>query len=668
MNMQGDRKVAPTGAVGGYAHGEQEPHKKAAAQEMLQRAQASVTTGDVGSTKEVSEALNRVQDVLESKAKTAPDSTSEKTISDLAKLVQTAEQVVVEKDIGDRLKRISKEAELAAKELPPGVTSMDVTGLTTKAQEKSRQYTQQMSTNFGPFFRLITTSEEFRRLILDFIKISRKVLLRSFKDEEGDGYSSHIENQWLKGRDPAEIARDVSSRAMSSAKNEQGQIEIVITQEELETLQQNLLEMFSVIARDDRYREGITQLFNMSEMITEEGDYSAENLKQQVRETANQPHMQKLQQETKDLVAEFTGTASLERFLGSLRTLARSIRNDEQASQYMRDVKSFILDTRDPQHVQSEQFKQRSRELAERGRALADKMKNKAEVEEFFNAGDNLLNSLRDDELLNQLYQRAGMLVEDLTYEDTNGVRQIDTTTLGNIRNVIVPVLADAFKYIPIPRIEDSDSKREYMIDNVVLCGYDVIPDKIGLHLESDTSLNVRDIQTDKTRTRLVVSLRNLRTEIKDVKFYFKRKEFPKVADSGLATIRIGGKGAELKITFDVEQKAGERAAIFTSSGKVDFNIGTMDIDVNKDTINHDILIPMVIGLFKRNIISAIERGVEKNLTNVINDVGLKLSEALLRQSETGFTRQLEQMTQSVKKGEFGRRFEQRQRMLEQKS
>jgi len=263
--------------------------------------------------------------------------------------------------------------------------------------------------------------------------------------------------------------------------------------------------------------------------------------------------------------------------------------------------------------------------LVDRGRALMDRLRNKTEVEEFLNAGENLLNNIQNDQLVATLRERAGILVDDITYRDIQGNLHLDTNVLGNIRKVIVPVVADALKYIPIPRIEDKNDKREYVIENIVLCGYDVIPENIFVHLESDSWVNVKELETEKFNTSLIISLRNLRTEIKDIKFYYKRLQFPQMEESGVVSFRIGGRGANLTMGFRVDQFPGDALPKFTSS-QVNFNITDMDIEFDRNTLSHDILVPMVSSLWKKNLIHAIERAVEKNLGGVVNDIGKRLS------------------------------------------
>jgi hypothetical protein len=268
--------------------GEQEKQKMRAAQEVLQKTLKTVEQGTVG-TKEVSGALSRVGQVLETEAEAAPDRKSEKAVADMAKLVEAAEQIIVEKDVGDRLQRIAKEAELAQVEQERIAKQ---TSISPQAKSRAQTSAQLLANNFGSLFQLIISSYEFRLLVLDFIKIARSVFLRSVKD---DDMGQRVERQWLNGKDPAEIAKDVANRTMDKIQTSEGKIELLVKEDELDVLQDDLLDLFSVIARDQRYREGISRLLDLSELIYEE----TEPLTEKLQEAASQPHTEKLQEETR---------------------------------------------------------------------------------------------------------------------------------------------------------------------------------------------------------------------------------------------------------------------------------------------------------------------------------------------------------------------------------
>jgi hypothetical protein len=518
-----------------------------------------------------------------------------------------------------------------------------------------------MANNIVPLLKLVISSYEFRQLVVDFVKVSQRVLLRT--TEQAD-VGSQLESQWLHGRNPAEIAKDVASRTKESVQTEEGKIDIPISDEEVTALTDDFLELLAILARDERYRDGITWLFDIFDTVYDE----SHSVAQEAKESVQQPHTQKLQEETKDLISQFTGREPLDRFIDNFYNMVDRLRQDQEWRAYFNDLKHFILDTKNPETLQTDEFRQKTRDLAERGRALMDRMRDDHTVDNFFNSANELLDNLKNEEFIGMLRERAGILYQDLTYVDTQGNRQLDTKLLTNIRKFVVPMLADALKYIPIPPIQDSNSKREYIVENIVLCGYDIVPENISVHLVMDSSVNLKEVETERGRTELVISLRNFRTELKDVHFYFKRKVFPELEDSGRVTVQLGGKGATLTMTFQIDYVPEESMTKFSGS-KVDMYIDDMDFNFDRSSIKHDIFLPMVTSLFKRTIIHSIKRNVEKGLAGLINDLGYSLTKSMA-ESETRkrFQNQLDWMAGTMKKEDFGRIYQQRQQKLEEKS
>lgn len=325
--------------------------------------------------------------------------------------------------------------------------------------------------------------------------------------------------------------------------------------------------------------------------------------------------------------------------------------------------KDFIIATKDANEIDTDKFKHHSRDLVTRGRTLINEMKYEQDVQVFLDRGDEILSNIRNDELLLLLRERAGIVAQDLVYTDDKGVSHLDREVLDNMRRVIIPVIAEAIKYIPIPRIEDSNSKREYAVDNIVVCGYDIVPENISVRLEYDSDMSIRELETQTSGTKLVITIKHIRTELKDLWFYFKRKSFPKVEEQGRVTVRLTGKGAQLAMTFNVKQEARDKRMEFVD-GTTDFDIYNLDIDFDKSTLKHDVLVPMITNMFKSSIIRGIERGVEKALTKTINDVGARVTDLIIS-STPRFSQQFEHLRERAKKGEFGHRYHKRQEKLE---
>jgi len=274
------------------------------------------------------------------------------------------------------------------------------------------------------------------------------------------------------------------------------------------------------------------------------------------------------------------------------------------------------------------------------------------------------MRNIRNDEFVEVLRHHAGLVADDLSYVDNSGEVHLDADMLGKIRTVILPILAENLKYIPIPRIERSDRHRDYWVDNIVLCGYDILPDHIRVQLESDNDVSVRDIETNYSYTKLIVTLGQIRTELRDLDFYYKKKTFPEITDSGKMTVTLGGpRGATLKLTFRVEQSPTDKVPKF-KEGSASFDIEKFDIAFEKGTIDHDVLLPLVSQMFKAQIQSLIESEVENRLNSLLSSLGDQLTEAISSVNRP-LVSGLEQLRKVGKSSEFGQTYEKRQQKLE---
>jgi len=350
--------------------------------------------------------------------------------------------------------------------------------------------------------------------------------------------------------------------------------------------------------------------------------------------------------------------------LKNFRNVVDRIENDERTRKFLSEVRELISSTKSAEYVQTEDFKQRTSSLADEARAIADEYKYDDEVERFLDSAEEIINNIRNDECVEVLRHHAGLIADDLSFVDNTGNIQLDVDMLGKIRNVIIPILAESLKYIPIPRIESRDHNRDYWVDNIVLCGYDVLPDHVRVQLESDSDVSIRDIETKYSYTKLIITLAQIRTELKNLDFFYQKKTFPEMEDSGKMTIRFGGvNGATLKLVFRVEQSPDDKLPKF-QEGSASFNIEKFDITFDKSTIQHDVLLPMMSSLFKAQIKNLIESEVERSLGNLFGSLGDQLSQALSTVNRP-LASGLDQLRKLGKSTDFAQIYEKRQQKLE---
>jgi hypothetical protein len=623
---------------------EQESHRLREAQELLRDLKVLITEADNPGVEILSSLFARTEELTLQAARNpemAPE--TRKTLEDITALLISARQLGRNKEIGDRLQKISEETALALK----AVKGPQVAAATKEATETLMEY----MTNWRPLFYLMTSSREFRKLLLDSASIARRVVY-SFTED----FREESKQRFVEGEPTTEIALDVKEKAQEKVKqNEVPQM----TDEEWDRLQDDVQRVLCLLAKEPTYREGISRIFNLL-------DQFQKTLTEEPLQAALSPenvHIRRVAQETEELVAAFSGRDTLEQWKFHLRAMMLEVQKNENLKIYLQELKEFILKAKSEEEIRSQEFKSQSKELAHRGRELMREFRDKPDFRLFLNSSEDMMNNIKNDEMLTVLRQHAGIVQADLSYLDNDGKAVVDVLAVGKLQGALLPVLVDALKYIPIPKIYSNDSDREFWLDNLVLCSYDIIPENIKFQLQTDTQVSMRDIEVKGTHTHMVIELDKLLTEIKDIEFFYRKKSFPGFEDHGKVTFRITGKGAKLVFTYNLLQRPEDKVPRI-SEGKASFDISEMSIDFDKSTLRHPTMVPMLTQLWKMQIRHQIEYEVENNLTGFIQKLGDIMTNSL-EQINRPLLTGLELAKNVVKSSQVAQVYEKRREKLE---
>jgi len=621
--------------------GNQESHKLREVSTVAQQLKGYLIDGQTLGPEAVADLFIKAEELLlKSVQVTDIDPETRRVIEDISSLVVTAKQMERNKGIADRLQRIAEESQKA-------LESMKRSGMPREAKKASEEAVDFVET-WRPVFQLLIRSRDFRQLFVDSTRIARRIVSRQTKPIVEDAKQRFIEGQ---------SATTIAQTAKVEIK-EKSKEETPITDEEWDTLIDEWQRVMVVLAQQPTYREGINKMFTLFDMFR----YSSRKSNVVPGGTETEAHVKRAQNETEDLVVSFAGRETFDQWKLHINQLIELFDKNPEWNQYLTELRNFILATKSEEEVRSQEFKQKSKDLANRSRELIQQLKDENEVDNFLRSSEEIMENIKNDEYVKLLRQQAGIISADLSYTDNAGKMQVDFDMLSKLQSVLLPVLAEYLKYIPLPRIERSDSKREFWLDNIILCGYDVIPENIHFHLESESDLSTKSLES-KGHTKLVIRLDKFRTELKNMKFFYKKKTFPELMDSGVVSFRIGGDGARLSLVFNVEKNPGDSQPHLTE-GYADFHIRKMDIDFDKDTLTHDVLVPMVTNMSKNEIQSEIEKVVEKSLTNVIQKLGDQLTQTL-SQVNRPFLSGLETAKDAFKKSEMAQVCANRREKLE---
>uniref|UniRef100_A0A6B2KZZ8 HAM1-like N-terminal domain-containing protein n=1 Tax=Arcella intermedia TaxID=1963864 RepID=A0A6B2KZZ8_9EUKA len=597
-------------------------------------------------TEIMSDTLMKAEELLAGQAQSPEmDADLRRTLEDMAALAGSLKQMTRHKDIGDRMQAITHETRKAAEAArSPGLGANMDTDFTSESLEIMELW--------RPVFQLLISSREFRELVYDTLQVSRRVFLR-----HNEGVANEASEKFLSGAPTTEIAKTITQQSSSSFKNEEGEIEVKISEEEWESIVDHLVANFRILHQNRNFKDGLHKFFRLMTLVRDQMRKAQGN----VIDERTEEHAKKALLETQGLIATFTGRQTLNNLIECFKRAVRRLDQDEKTRSYLTELKEFLLEENTEKYSDPE-LKERIRQMIDRGEELVEEYKYDDELNALFDASQRAMDNIRNDDFVKVLRHHAGLVASDITYRDPEGKVVLDLEMIGKLRSVVAPYIAELFKYIPIPRIEGKDDTKSFWIDDIVLCGYDIVPENIKFEIESSYDFSVRDVETKQAETKLRIHFSNVRTELKDMKFYFRRLVFPEITEQGRVTLKIGGEGAFITMLFRITQGPNDTYPKFVDE-QADFNISSLDVSFDKESLKHDVLVPLLTTIFKRPIQSQIETEIEKKLCQLMATVGDGLTQAIA-QVNRPFMGGAEMMKAALKGSEAGQVYERRREKL----
>ncbi|RYP11480.1 hypothetical protein DL764_000003 [Monosporascus ibericus] len=210
--------------------------------------------------------------------------------------------------------------------------------------------------------------------------------------------------------------------------------------------------------------------------------------------------------------------------------------------------------------------------------------------------------------------QSVEKLFKDLG-TDESGKLAFKPHLLEDLRDVIIPGIMENTAYIPVPRIEYSDSQIDAVIENLVLESDNFMPNV--LEVASDNYFRWgRKKVANKNKNNVEIKVTGVQMDLRDVSYYVNRKQgFPSITDTGVANFYLGGDGLSFKMKLSSADPTDRQS--FFKVEKVDVDVKRLQIKLVKS--NHK----MLFGLFKPIMLKvlrpAIQKAAEKQLKDQFN-------------------------------------------------
>jgi len=151
----------------------------------------------------------------------------------------------------------------------------------------------------------------------------------------------------------------------------------------------------------------------------------------------------------------------------------------------------------------------------------------------------------------------------------------------------------------------------------------DILPEFFELKTRNLLKVDVRKLEADKTKTKIFLKIKQLKPLFKNMKFFYKRKTFPKIEDYGIVDVDLAaGEGTRIKIEWVVKSK---RDMPFTITlTKVKCVIDKLDIHIKE--AKHDIFDRFASTFFAGRIKKSIAQAIVDNIVKAIEPFNDRLN------------------------------------------
>lgn len=602
----------------------------------------TVMSGEPPSNQQIHQVLDTTKEFIKEKKEEAPTTQTKKVLGDASELVEATQQILENKNKDEHLQKL----------VSTGAKSIVDTGkekVKSISQDKGKEFAEKAK-NAGEASRkagqaslnvvkMMLTNGDFRAWFLDFAGFIHDALYQAYQKFESKSFEQSkfqgIEQQTMQQKGfcpscscPTDKCQCVKSGQCTCPPGQctcTGSWKTRIplqysgkwTEEMKQKLAERFMELLQKLNSHPDFALGARNLFDALDDLKEKAKETGEEIKEQLtgEENLNEDTQLALDH-ARILVERFSGR-KLDTLLDALDRFVNHLRERKDIDQWLNDARKLFEDAaKDPQNIGgSTQLRQRVQQLID----LADHIRHEISENDndfriIVDESKAIFERIRNDPDVKHFNEKAAQFFENFTYTDpADGKRRINRDLIVELRQYVVPLLLKQLEEIPVPTFEGHNEDYDYRIENLVLSGSDIIPDRVMVYFDSEFEFNVSQLEAEKGSTTALLKVSDIKTKIPGVRFWIHKKTFPSIEDSGTANISITKKGAVLKIFLKIENLFTEKPTFVFS--KVQFFIDALSINIIET--KHTVLTPILTGLWKTKIKRTIEEQAEKKIIEI---------------------------------------------------
>lgn len=635
-----------------------------AEREKSRKKERTLCTENLPTTRDVINVLREAEVAFKATERNPPeqlDSQGEKLLQDLSNLTYDFSRFLEDKNRGDLLQKMAVEAELAGREIKEKGP-----GLKTPDRRTTREFREQ-SRNILSALRILAvemvTSMSFRRDMeellyilsclvtdvsgVDFTRVTHP--LHELMQSEGSGTAKE---KWRQASEGMKI----TVKRLREYSNER-EVRPLTAEEEDDLVNKLRAVMVRISERPDssRFLRGLfdtISLFTQRYKLKEHADKARERL------SANE-HLVRMGDLLKLFFERFIGERTMKNLSERYCDLYHIAKKDRDVNDFLRKIRTFFMDNlEDPERWRTHpQVTTEAKEILQTARQLFRREDLRDSVRGVSRITLKALNNVANDPDLHALYRDSRQLITDLTMNE-EGEYIFNSNALNQLRIVLVSALIERMT-VQLPGISKETDKMDYTLSNVYVTLRDIVPESVKLKYKGFmdfATVDLKDVEVDDLHT-LRVKLKSIQYHMTNIQFWFRKKTFPKIEDTGTVDVDLGGKGLSLKI--ELNTNAADGKDLFRVE-KVKCKIDKLGVRLHET--KHDILYNLAFKIWKGKIKKRLQRNIEEQIRDALTDLnswGVDRSSHAKKLGTQRLQRQLGRLVRKYLVGDHGpRRYE----------
>jgi len=600
-----------------------------------------ISKGVPPSTQQLSEVISSTKDVVGQQLKEQPMPTyGTRVVQDVERILEDTQQLL-EKNKDDKIQKIIMKAKEAS-ESGEGIPASVYGKAEHRAQKVLRMEGEFNTTAdyLGTIAIQIVQSPEFRAVLLEFINLvqsSFQLTIQQKKPPITEQLKKDVKEQQHRplSHTMEETTEDIKEYVKDIAEDIQ-EGNIPVDKDQQHKLEKRWDELLRKVAKNrdwHRAARGMLYIFDELERQFQTFQKEIEVEAKKVTKEAKEP-IQEVWHESRLLLVDFVGEKPVNDFTNAVNDLFRAVRDDAPTKQYFHRLREFIHDILEhPEKLDKEDYQKKFRTFNNQARELSNRWKHKDSFNRVTDSGRQLIEAIKNEPTTQQIAFDARKLGEHLLL-DENGQPSLAVTqqAIQGLSGLLLPVMSTLLKGFPLPRLEGSNETYDWSFDSLVLKSpQTLLPEHFTLFFRSRVKVDVPTPTSADITHRLgaskalseaeiVLRIQGFEIFLDDIQYFFRRKEFPKLEDTGVMKLSVAGASNFLEVVWYVGP-----SGLSVSDVRCIFD----ELNIRFKEATHDFILPLFTNLFRGTIKEKLEGLVEKYLGENMEVLSDQMNEAI---------------------------------------